>query len=1188
MQAIAAGLAQQSIKDDDELVDLDHTIRPPISRAMSAANIGSNAAAQAAAVDTVSAAPPHRLREARGRAYSAVSPVDRHSSMSSVSSCSDDNVPPRSVRSPIPFNPRTSSLKRSMRGEATRSPTPTTLRSAHRTAGIVSHGPPSRSHRSSIKSVEELVEDGDDRSSRSSMAGSDSLHSRRMVAGHQRTASAASSVLSLDVSALAFEFPRAFGASPSDVGNAVKLVESGKGVVVEAKGRPLHEFEHEIGPNTTHLVLCGCKSDQLAAFLDRAVAKAAHCLLVLDVSNTGLTKFPESITRCSQLEELNLSGNQLSKPVLPNSIADLTHLRVLAMDDMNLTAIPFSATRLVDLKALSVRRNRLTHLPSWLHLLRTLEHLYVDGNPFKGPWLRVIASILPKQVQYLPHTEPSPQYPTSAPILSDTSNADSPSASPVSERGQPRRRPFLQRMRSDNDFHAGAAAEFGFNARNASSSSQTDGSGGPSPKQIEEHMHRRGLVAPEGMKDSANESKWSFIRKVARKSSQGKSLAQLAASSSAGDSSAPSLATSGSSSPVQHRSATNTDPRTLPRLNTSAWRMTGSSRSRSGSLASSALGAPFHPAPARQQSQGEELDATKDATITASRRSKRMSFLPVQSAGNASTQSAGQDTSPQYQPPEEDAEDEKRRLHALMSYLRDLDDLSSRTVARRGAASDTLTGQDPTSSPSVGQRGPNTSPIRRRPSGMLLSSFSPSAAAPQPGEIKDDPMRRRRIVQEIISSEESYIRGLQELVEIYVRPARKAVDGANGQAVLSPAEHRTIFGNVEGLLQFHEGAFLPSLKLAAKEIILQSSGGEVPDGGSAEDAAMTARVAEAVAGVFTKHAAFFRMYSTYINGCDEAQSRITALLGPPTTSQGTTASFMTPLTNTTGDAKDGGVSTGQRKRFKTFMKRCRLHPRHSQLNVESYLLLPVQRIPRYELLLKDLSRSTDPQHLQNALSVSAALSEISCIAASVNESKRQSEQDRKLMAWQARMRGPVSTPLVQPHRRLIRDGTLVVRRVVNRMHAFHTTLANPDEAVLDGAFAASSPSTATSPASEAALELSNNKAVDCLRQSSPNQPVTMLLCNDCCITVRESLSNGAASAFDNSTRPVELYSMIQFTAAATSSSSSSSSASRCTVVGGTTLRMVDAHCVYYFSTRSSQEAQEWCQSINCAGERADV
>ena len=49
------------------------------------------------------------------------------------------------------------------------------------------------------------------------------------------------------------------------------------------------------------------------------------------------------------------------------------------------------------------------------------------------------------------------------------------------------------------------------------------------------------------------------------------------------------------------------------------------------------------------------------------------------------------------------------------------------------------------------------------------------------------------------------------------------------------------------------------------------------------------------------------------------------------------------------------LTAGQRKRIKQYLKRSRMNPRHSQLNLEGYLLLPVQRIPRYRLLVSVLS-----------------------------------------------------------------------------------------------------------------------------------------------------------------------------------------------------------------------------------------
>src|SRR5712691_11004009 len=59
--------------------------------------------------------------------------------------------------------------------------------------------------------------------------------------------------------------------------------------------------------------------------------------------------------------------------------------------------------------------------------------------------------------------------------------------------------------------------------------------------------------------------------------------------------------------------------------------------------------------------------------------------------------------------------------------------------------------------------------------------------------------------------------------------------------------------------------------------------------------------------------------------------------------------------NVTSDISGGPqLTSSQRKRIKSYLKRCRLTPRHSQLNLEGYLLLPVQRIPRYRLLVRCL------------------------------------------------------------------------------------------------------------------------------------------------------------------------------------------------------------------------------------------
>lgn len=80
----------------------------------------------------------------------------------------------------------------------------------------------------------------------------------------------------------------------------------------------------------------------------------------------------------------------------------------------------------------------------------------------------------------------------------------------------------------------------------------------------------------------------------------------------------------------------------------------------------------------------------------------------------------------------------------------------------------------------------------------------------------------------------------------------------------------------------------------------------------------------------------------------------------------------TPISANTLDTSSATVgvpnlTSSQRKRIKSYLKRCRLNPRHSQLNLEGYLLLPVQRIPRYRLLVRNF-------HFDTLLQVHVAVS----------------------------------------------------------------------------------------------------------------------------------------------------------------------------------------------------------------------
>lgn len=106
-----------------------------------------------------------------------------------------------------------------------------------------------------------------------------------------------------------------------------------------------------------------------------------------------------------------------------------------------------------------------------------------------------------------------------------------------------------------------------------------------------------------------------------------------------------------------------------------------------------------------------------------------------------------------------------------------------------------------------------------------------------------------------------------------------------------------------------------------------------------------------------------------------------------------------------------------------------------------------------------------------------ALAEIALLANNMNEGKRASESRRKLVQWQARIRGKFPSPLVQPHRRLIMDGPLLLTRVVRKaVVAFEAITAQGDAATVQ---------------------------VDCLAPELTPRALIGILCNDLLVLCRD-------------------------------------------------------------------------------------
>ena len=110
-------------------------------------------------------------------------------------------------------------------------------------------------------------------------------------------------------------------------------------------------------------------------------------------------------------------------------------------------------------------------------------------------------------------------------------------------------------------------------------------------------------------------------------------------------------------------------------------------------------------------------------------------------------------------------------------------------------------------------------------------------------------------------TERTYVKGLQELVDIYIKPASVPVNGIgqNKDTIVPAHERKIVFSGLEALFYFHRESFLPALERATAPLLVPIQGGPTD-----VDGQLSLYVARDVANTFVSHAAFMKMYSTYI------------------------------------------------------------------------------------------------------------------------------------------------------------------------------------------------------------------------------------------------------------------------------------------------------------------------------------
>lgn len=521
-----------------------------------------------------------------------------------------------------------------------------------------------------------------------------------------------------------------------------------------------------------------------------------------------------------------------------------------------------------------------------------------------------------------------------------------------------------------------------------------------------------------------------------------------------------------------------------------------------------------------------------------------------------------------------------RGLESIKSYLRDLYELSLPALEPYGGfevvegamfnpispLSDHASLRDSTQS-----RQPTMESVTRdsmRGQSMISVASERRSTAVDPADLpstqvkrfKDDKSKRAGVIREIFETENTYVRGLQELIAIYVQPASQCISSKSNETLIPLAERKVVFGGVESILVIHRDNFLPALERVIEPLLRGSDDSE---------GTISARIAHQVGEVFRTYIAYMKQYSTYINNFDNALQRMRSWTLPVAGSSPSASTKVSPSSGIgvaaigagligsavlpVGDGKPmqhSPLQPSQRKRVKHFLKKCKENPRHSQINLESYLLLPVQRVPRYKLLLEDLAMCTPPREsLGPSDALDDAINEIANLASLMNEEKREAESRLRLLHWQQRITSRGPSPLVQPHRKLVLDGALQLIRVVKKTSAF----AEVDYSLPSG----SGDNTITTSKSVIPIEFIKPEPMD--------KAVMLILCSDMLVLVQKRNDAG----WDG---PVDLFSVLRM---ATLKEPASILHSNDRV-----LRVVDNKSIYYFNGGSHSTALQWCRAIN--------
>ncbi|KAJ1550480.1 hypothetical protein HK096_006724, partial [Nowakowskiella sp. JEL0078] len=178
------------------------------------------------------------------------------------------------------------------------------------------------------------------------------------------------------------------------------------------------------------------------------------------------------------------------------------------------------------------------------------------------------------------------------------------------------------------------------------------------------------------------------------------------------------------------------------------------------------------------------------------------------------------------------------------------------------------------------------------------------------------------------------------------------------------------------------------------------------------------------------------MYSMYYNNFDTANNYVAQLEILASTDMTSTISSAVSISSSGSDTAAAAVNRNGRqvaKKFRNYMRKVKLDPRHnSQISLQSFLILPVQRLPRYKLLIDELLQATPSTH-PDYENLRKAAEEVRKRVLECNEKKRAWEEREKGLGVLARIKVREPSVGFLEKLRVVTEGRRFIREFVGRV-----------------------------------------------------------------------------------------------------------------------------------------------------------